>query len=152
MTTTHIPPTAVQATGASRPSIRRVLAGCVTAVLAGAAVLLAYGAVAVAIHGSMQAGDPGATKATSITAASFAIGVVFSGFMGSVLALALARWAAHPARTFTRAAVVLTLVSLVAPLAASHTTEATRLILAAGHVIAASVVVPLIVRAMRSRG
>jgi hypothetical protein len=150
MTTTYIQPVEVQTIGASRPSVRRVLAGCVTATVAGAAVLLAYGAVAVAIHGPMQAANHGASHAVPITAVSFAIGVVFSAFFGSVLAVALASWTAHPARTFLRAAIALTVVSLAAPLAASHTTEATRLILAAGHVVAAAVVIPVIVRALRS--
>jgi hypothetical protein len=126
--------------------VARSVAGAVAA----AVVLLGYGALAVAVHGPMQAGDAGAAKAAPITAASFAIGVLFSSFFGIVLAVALARWASHPARTFLRVAVVLTAVSLAAPLAASHTDESTRLLLACGHVIAALVVIPVVVRALRS--
>jgi hypothetical protein len=133
------------------PSVRRVLAGCLAAAVAGSVVLLGCGALALAVHGPMQAGDPGAAEAVPITAASFAIGVVFSAFFGSILALALARRAKQPALTFLRAATVLTVVSLAAPLAASHTTEATRLILATGHLVAAAVVIPVIVRALHPR-
>jgi len=148
MTATQIHRTTQTDTG-SRPSIRGVLVGCAAGAAAGVAVLLGYGAVAVAVHGPMQAGDPGASHAVPIDAASFAIGVVFSTFLGTILAVALARWASHPSLTFLRAAIVLGAVSLVAPLAASHTTEATRLILAGGHVVAGVVVIPVIVRALR---
>jgi hypothetical protein len=151
MTTTHPQSTtATLTTGAPRPAVRRVLSRSVAAVAAGAVVLLGYGAVAVAVHGPMHAGDPGAEKAVPITAASFAIGVLFSSSLGVVLAVALARWATHPARTFLRVGVVLTVVSLAAPLAASHTDESTRLFLAGGHVVAALVVIPGIVRSLRS--
>ena len=151
MTTTHLRQSAVrtQPGRASRPGVRRVLTGSIGAAAAGAAVLLGYGALAVAVHGPMRAGDPGASEAAPINAASFAIGVVFSSFFAVLIALALARWAARPDRAFRRTAIVLTVVSLVAPLAASHTDEATRLLLAGGHVVAALVVIPLIVRALR---
>jgi hypothetical protein len=149
MTATQIRRTTAQTTPSARPSIRRVLVGCAGGAAAGAAVLFGYGAVAVAIHGPMQAANHGASHAVPITAASFAIGVLFSTFVGTILAAAIARWASHPARTFLRAAIALTVVSLAAPLAASHTTEATRLILAGGHVVAAAVVIPVIVKALR---
>jgi hypothetical protein len=149
MTATQLHRSTVRTTHGARPSISRVLGGCVAAAAAGSGVLFAYGAAALAIHGPMAAGDPGAAKAVPIVASSFPVGVLFSAFLGTVLAVVLARWAADPARTFGRAAVALTAVSLAAPLAASHTTEATRLILAGGHLVAAAVVIPLIVRALR---
>jgi hypothetical protein len=149
MTATQIHHSTVESSHPSPPPVRRVLGGCGVGAAAGATVLLGYGAVAVAAHGPMQAGDPGASHAVPITAASFAIGVLFSSLLGTILAVAIARWATHPARTFMRAAIALGALSLIAPLAASHTTEATRLILAGGHVIAAAVVIPVIVRALR---
>jgi FtsH-binding integral membrane protein len=151
MTATQIDRSTVQTTHGSRPSVRRVLAGGIAGTAAGTVVLFGYGALAVAIHGPMQVAEHGASHAVPLTAASFAIGVVFCAVLGSVLAMAFARWAADPARTFLGTAIVLTVVSLAAPLAASHTTEATRLILAAGHVIAAVVVIPVIVRSLRGR-
>lgn len=150
MTTTQLTePVHTATTTATRPRVRGVAARGVVASLAGAAVLFGYGAVAVAIHGPMQAGDPGASEAAPINAASFSIGVLFSSFLGVVIAVALARWAKRPARTFTRAAVVLTVVSMFFPLASTHTDEATRLFLAGGHVVAAAVIIPLVVRALR---
>lgn len=143
--------TTVRTETVARPAVRRVLAGGVGAVAAGAVVLLGYGAIAVAVHGPMQAGDPGAAEAAPINAASFSIGVLFSGTLGILLAVAFARWATHPARTFRRTAIALTIVSLAAPFAASHTDTATRFLLAGGHVVAALVVIPLIVRALTTR-
>ena len=140
--------TTARSTRTPRPPVGRVLLGCVVGAAAGAAVLLGYGAIAIAIHGPMHAASHGADHADPITAASFAIGVLFSTFFGTILALALARWAKHPASTFLRTAIALTAVSIVAPLAASHTDEATRLTLAVGHVTAAAVVIPVIVRAL----
>lgn len=119
------------------------VAGAIAAV-AGALVLYAYGALARALSVPMRAGEPGASHAQAITPFSFASGVVFCTTVGTILAMILAACAAHPARTFLRTALVLVAVSLVFPLAASHTAEATRLTLALGHLIAAAIVIPLI--------
>ncbi|HEY3528840.1 MAG TPA: DUF6069 family protein [Nocardioides sp.] len=135
---------------ASRPRARRVLAGGVGASAAGAVVLLGYGALAVALHGPMQAGDPGAADATPINAASFPIGLLFCAVVAIPLAVAIGRFASRPTRTFRHTAIVLTAVSLVAPIGATHTDVATRFLLAGGHVVAAAVVIPLIIRALRT--
>jgi hypothetical protein len=150
MTATQIHRSTDQTGHSPRPSVRRVLTGGIAGTAAGTVVLFGYGALAVAIHGPMQVAEHGASHAVPLTASSFAIGVVFCAVFGSVLAVALARWASRPARTFLRTAIVLTIVSLAAPRAASHTTDATRLILAAGHLVAAAVVTPVIVRSLRS--
>jgi hypothetical protein len=153
MTTTntaHATAVQTQPVRAPRPAVRRVLTGSIGAAAAGAVVVLGYGALAIAVHGPMQAGDMGASEAAPINAASFAIGVAFSSFFAILIALAIGRWAGRPARTFQRTAIALTVVSLAAPLGASHTDEATRLLLAGGHVVAALVVIPLIVSALRT--
>jgi hypothetical protein len=149
MTTTQLTTTVRTPAPTTRPSVRRVAARGAVASLAGALALLAYGAAAIAVHGPMQAGDPGASKAVPLNAASFSIGVLFSSFAGVLVAVAVARWAKRPARTFGRAAAALTAVSLFFPLAASHTDEATRLVLAGGHLVAAAVIIPAIVQALR---
>ena len=84
--------------------------------------------------------------------ASFASGIVFCTVAGTILAMILAARAAGPARAFVRTTVVLVAVSLVFPLAASHTTTTTRLTLALGHLIAAAIVIPLLaLRLARAR-
>lgn len=150
MTTTDFTSTVRTTTDTTRPSLTRVARDGTVGAIAGAAVLFAYGAAAIAIHGPMQVGDPGASHAVPLDAASFSIGVLFSASVGVLLAVAIARWAHQPARTFTRAAVALTAVSLFFPLASSHTDEATRLALAGGHVVAAAVIIPAIVRSLRA--
>jgi hypothetical protein len=114
------------------------------AAMAGAAVLYAYGTLAKALGVPMRAGEIGARHAQAITPASFATGVVFCTAAGTILAMVLARRAAHPARAFLRTSLVLVAISLVFPLAASHTATATRLTLALGHLIAAAIVIPVI--------
>jgi hypothetical protein len=121
------------------------VAGAIAA-LAAAAVLYAYGTLAKALDVPMRAGEMGASHAQAITAASFAAGVVFCTVAGTILAMVLARRAAHPARAFLRTSLVLVAISLVFPLAASHTGTATRLTLALGHLIAAAIVIPIITR------
>lgn len=140
----------VQSTSPSAPSFPArfanlpvVVVGGLAAVI-GALVLTAYGALIAALGVPMFAGELGADHADAITAGNFALGTVICTFWGTVLAVALARWATRPARTFLRASLVLLAVSLVFPLAASHTETVTRLCLALGHLIAAAVVIPFI--------
>ena len=116
------------------------------AALAGAAVLYSYGALAQALDLPLRAGEIGASHAQAITPASFAAGVVFCTAAGTILAMVLARLAAHPARAFLRTTLILVAISLVFPLAASHAAPATRLTLALGHLIAAAIVIPIITR------
>jgi hypothetical protein len=116
------------------------------AALAGAAALYAYGTVAKALDVPMRAGEMGASHAQALTPASFATGVVLCTVAGTILAMVLARRAAHPARAFLRTSLALVAISLVFPLAASHTAMATRLTLALGHLIAAAIVIPIIAR------
>jgi hypothetical protein len=144
------PSTATRATPAPpAPSRLAKLPVSVTgavAAAAGAAVLYAYGTLAQALDVAMRAGEIGASHAQAITPASFAIGVVFCTVAGTILAMVLARRAAHPARAFLRTSLVLVAISLVFPLAASHTATETRLTLALGHLIAAAIVIPIITR------
>jgi Family of unknown function (DUF6069) len=92
----------------------------------------------------MRAGELGASHAQAVTPANFVTGIVLCTAAGTVLAMILARRAAISARTFLRTTLVLVAISLVFPLAASHTQTATRLTLALGHLIAAAIVIPLI--------
>jgi uncharacterized protein DUF6069 len=131
---------------ASRVAHLPVSVVCAGATAVGAVALFGYGAIAQALGVPMQAGDPGASEAVALTPASFSIGVVSSMVLGTLLAVALARWAKNPARTFVRSALVLLAVSLFFPLAASHTEESTRLTLALGHLVAAATIVPLVTR------
>ncbi|WP_020580057.1 DUF6069 family protein [Actinopolymorpha alba] len=74
-------------------------------------------------------------------------GVLTAGFslLGLVLAVALARWARHPQRTFVRTTVVLTALSLV-PDAIAPADSTTKALLMLTHLVAAVIVVPAIAR------
>jgi len=99
----------------------------------------------------MKAGEPWAHHAQAINPGSFATGTLVCAFWGTVLAVVLARRAAHPARTFARSATALVAVSLAFPLDAAHTATATRLTLAGAHLLAASIIVPVITRRLAHR-
>jgi hypothetical protein len=148
MTTTQASPVGTAATVQTRRY--PVWAVSTYATIVGAVVLLAYGAAAIGVLGSQRAGDPGASHSVALNAGSYAIGTLFSGALGIALAAALARWAKTPATTYVRTSVALVLVSLVMPLAASHTELSTKLSLAVGHVLAAAVIVPIVARRLRA--
>jgi uncharacterized protein DUF6069 len=108
--------------------------------LIGAVVVFGYASLAQALSVPMHAG--GATIAPS----DFSGGVVTCTVGGALLAVALAHWATRPARTFLRATVALTAVSLVFPIIASQTEVSTKVTLAFAHLVAAAIVIPIITR------
>jgi hypothetical protein len=151
MTATQIHRSTVRTTHNARASIGRVLGGCVVGAVAGSAALLAYGAAAVAIHGPMHAANHGANHAVPIVASSFPIGVLFSAFFGTVLAVALARWAAPPVPHVLprRDRSDSGLVGGAARGLPHHRGHAADL--AGGHIVAAAIIIPIIVRSLRSQ-
>lgn len=69
------------------------------------------------------------------------MGTLVCTFWGTVLAAILARRATCPARSFTVAATVLTVLSLVGPIGAGATSVSTMLVLCVAHLIAAGIVI-----------
>ncbi|MFF6880282.1 DUF6069 family protein [Streptomyces sp. NPDC012474] len=118
----------------------------VLATLAGAVVTEVFALVSRAAGVPMEAAGPGAKEAAEIPVGGFFGGVVFWSVAGIILAVALARWARRPARTFTVATVALTALSLAGPAVAPHTATSTQIVLAASHVVAAAVIVPMLAR------
>ncbi|MGC5038740.1 MULTISPECIES: DUF6069 family protein [unclassified Streptomyces] len=118
----------------------------VLATLAGAVVTEAFALVTRAAGVPMEAASPGAGEAAEIPVGGFFGGVVFWSVAGIVLAVALARWARRPARTFTVTTVALTVLSLAGPAVAPHTAVSTQVVLAVSHLVAAAVIVPLLAR------
>ncbi|MEV6651858.1 DUF6069 family protein [Streptomyces sp. NPDC051219] len=116
----------------------------VLAAVTGAVVTEVFALGARALGVPMKAASPGATEAQPIPVLGFAGGVLFWSVVGIVLAVALHRWARRPARTFAVTTVALTALSLVPPFLAPHTTTATQFVLAASHLVAAAVVIPVL--------
>ncbi|MFJ3622598.1 DUF6069 family protein [Streptomyces iakyrus] len=140
------PQTQAQRTESGLLSTRPVWLVGILATLAGAVVTEAFALVARAAGVPMEAASPGATEAAEIPVGGFFGGVLFWSVAGIVLAVVLARWAERPARTFTVTTVALTALSLAGPAVAPHTATSTQIVLAASHVVAAAVVVPLLAR------
>lgn len=88
---------------------------------------------------------PGAEPAT-MPASGLFFAVLEFGVVGAILAACLARWARAPRSTWRRTTVTLTAISLVPSLVAASTTYATNVALAVSHLVAASVIIPLVAR------
>ena len=90
--------------------------------------------------------DGGAT----IPLSGFATVTGFFSLVGVALAVALLRWSARPAERFVWTAVPLTAISLVPPfLAGADAATVTALVLL--HLVAAAVMIPALVRSLRTR-
>jgi hypothetical protein len=94
----------------------------------------------------LKAGLPGTHTAALVTAGSFATGIVIATFWGTVLAIILTRYARRPARTFTVVAAAATALSLITPLDAFGASLGTKLTLAGGHLIVASIMTTILRR------
>jgi Family of unknown function (DUF6069) len=80
----------------------------------------------------------------------FAVVTGFFSIVGVVIAVALLRWSARPDERFVWTAVVLTAVSLVAPLLSGADT-ATVAALVGLHLVAATVMIPNLACSLRNR-
>jgi hypothetical protein len=80
----------------------------------------------------------------------FAVVTGFFSIVGVVIAAALLRWSARPARRFAWTAVSLTVISLIPPVI-SGANGATIIALLGLHVVAAAVVIPALTRALHAR-
>jgi hypothetical protein len=136
------------ATGRTRPARRlRGLAGtgCIAALAAMAATTLAA-ALARAAGVDFEVPDGGET----IPLPGFAVVTGFFSLVGVVIAVALLRWSARPAKRFVWTAVSLTAISLVPPLL-SGAAPATVAALLGLHLVPAAVMIPTLARSLRAR-
>ena len=116
----------------------------VVATLAAVAATTVAAAVARAAGVDFEIPDGGET--IPLSGIAFVTGV-FS-VVGTVIAVALLRWSAHPAERFVWTAVSLTAISLVPPVLAGGD-GATITALIALHLVAAAVMVPSLARSLR---
>jgi Family of unknown function (DUF6069) len=131
----------------SRPAWQvSAIAGLIAAV---ATELYGLGARAAGVP--MVAAGLGSAKARPITVGMFAMGTLISTFWGTILALVLARYVAHPARVYLRATVALTALSLAVPLSAADTAMATKVTLAGAHLLAAAIIIPVVTTRLSRR-
>jgi hypothetical protein len=135
MSTTTANPTST-ATRTTTPALTLSKAGVVSGLFAAVA-----NTVTAAVAGAADV--PLAVKGEVIPIAGFAQLTFVGAMLGLVLAKVLSRRAANPRRTFLRTTVVLTAFSIVPDFLADATT-ASRVVLAATHLIAAAIIVPSI--------
>jgi hypothetical protein len=150
MTTISAQPTA-QAGPHGRVNLRPLLKAGATAAVAGVAAAEAYAALIRAAGVPMRAGFLGASHASPVTAASFATGVLVCTFWGTVVAAIVAKTSKRARKTFTVLGCCLTALSLAVPVGAGATAVSTKVTLAVAHVLVASVVIPILARALRPR-
>ena len=86
----------------------------------------------------------------AIPLAGFAVVTGFFSVVGVVIAVALLRWSASPARRFGWTAVSLTAISLVAPLISGADTATVTALLGL-HLVAATVMIPTLARSLLTR-
>jgi FtsH-binding integral membrane protein len=142
-------PTIVTALSAPHPARLGSRPVWLVSALAGVTAALAtelYALAARAVGVPMRAGTVGADTSGPIAFGAFAMGTLSSAFWGTVLAVLLTRYARRPARTYAITTVALTVLSLVAPLAAGDTAASTKAMLALSHLIAAAVIIPVVTR------
>ena len=125
--------------GLGRVAVRGLIA---TVVAAAATTLCAAVAKAAGVKFEIPAGGE------AIPTAGFATVTCAFSLVGVALALGLACWSDRPARRFVQVTVPLTAISLVAPLVVGAN-AATALTLIALHLVAATVMVPALARALR---
>jgi len=119
------------------------------AIAAGAAALVVtevFWAAARSAGVPIAAAGFGQAKAQPVTVGLIAMGIFTCAFWGTVLAVVIARYATHPARTYLLTTVILTAASLVMPLSAADTATSTKVTLAAAHVLAAAIIIPAVTR------
>ncbi|WP_238015446.1 DUF6069 family protein [Dactylosporangium sp. AC04546] len=80
----------------------------------------------------------------------FTVVTGFFSVVGVVIAVALLRWSARPARRFVWTAVSLTAISLVPPLISGANTATTTALLML-HLVPAAVMIPTLTRSLRTR-
>ena len=103
-------------------------------------------ALAQAVGVDFEVPDGGET----IPLAGFAVVTGIFSVVGVVIAVALLRWSARPAKRFVWTTVSLTAISLVAPLLSGANTATTTALLGL-HLVPAMVMIPTLARSLRTR-
>jgi hypothetical protein len=114
--------------------------------LAASVVVEAWGLAARAIGVPMRAAGLGSHHATPITVGMFAMGTMVVTFWFTFAVILMARFSKNPRRTYLRTALPLLALSLAVPITAADTAISTKLTLAAAHLIAGAIIIPVVAR------
>ena len=114
--------------------------------LAACVAVETWGLAARAAGVPMRAAGLGAHHATPVTVGMFAMGTMVVTFWFTFAVVLIARFAKNPQRTYLRTALPLLALSLAVPLTAADTAISTKLTLAAAHLIAGAIIIPVVAR------
>ncbi|WP_034263552.1 DUF6069 family protein [Actinospica robiniae] len=114
--------------------------------LAASVVVEVWGLAARLADVPMRAAGFGSHQASTITVGMLAMGTMVVTFWFTFVVIALARFARDPARIYLGLTLPLLALSLLVPLTAQDTAVSTKLVLAAAHLIAGAVVIPIVAR------
>jgi hypothetical protein len=114
--------------------------------LAASVVVETWGLAARAAGVPMRAAGLGSHHATPITVGMFAMGTMVVTFWFTFAVILMARFSKNPRRTYLRTALPLLALSLAVPVTAADTAISTKLTLAAAHLIAGAIIIPVVAR------
>jgi hypothetical protein len=118
--------------------------------LAASVAVEIWGLAARAAGVPMRAAGLGSSHASTITIGMFAMGTMVVTFWFTFAVILMARFAKHPKPIYLRTALPLLALSLAVPLTAADTAISTKLILAAAHLIAGAIIIPVVARRLAS--
>ena len=99
-----------------------------------------------AIGVPMRIAGLGSHHATPVTVGMFAMGTMIVTFWFTFAVVLMARFSKNPRRTYLRTALPLLALSLAVPATAADTAVSTKLTLAAAHLIAGAIIIPVVAR------
>jgi hypothetical protein len=114
--------------------------------LAASVIVETWGLAARAAGVPLKAAGIGSHQAAPITIGMFAMGTMVVTFWFTFAVILMARFAQNPTRTYLSAALPLLALSLAVPLTAADTAISTKLTLAAAHLIAGAIIIPMVAR------
>ena len=123
---------------------RRVWQVCYLAALPASIVVELWGLIARAAGVPMRAAGLGAHQASTIYVGMFAMGTLVVTFWFTFAVIAIARFAKYPRRAYLRTTLPLLALSLLVPLTAADTALSTGLTLAAAHLLAGAIIIPVV--------
>ena len=123
---------------------------CVLTAVVAAVVAMAVAAIGKGLGVPLEAAPQDAPAPEAIPLAAFAMMVISSAAVGTLIALACARWARRPERAYLITTLVLTAMSFAPSVTAGHATVATKVVLCLTHVAAAAIIIPTVARRLAS--
>jgi hypothetical protein len=114
--------------------------------LAASVLVETWGLAARAVGVPMRVAGFGSHHATPVTVGMFAMGTMVVTFWFTFAVVLMARFSKDPGRTYLRTALPLLALSLAVPLTAADTATSTMLTLAAAHLIAGAIIIPVVAR------